>query len=76
MHDSIPEKLTLHEISRQLGETNERLNSLEEKIDPVLLAYQSAIFTKNFIVGIASIAGAIAVIGGAVLWFYDHFHNH
>lgn len=72
-------------LSEQIHELNETVKSLHKDVQPVIEiapklseiveAYDSVLFGKKFLVGLASVVGSLAAIGGAVLWLVDYIRG-
>lgn len=62
---------TMHDndalLSQKIDQLVTRFDTLEKRLEPIINAYDSVAFTRKFLVGVASILGAIAVIGGVVI---------
>lgn len=56
-------------------DTQEIMTQLKS-LDPIVEAYDGAVFGKKILFGTASVLGALAVIGGSVLWFFNQLKPH
>lgn len=54
-------------LGQKMDEIVQRFDSLEDRLSPLFEAYDSVLFGKKFLVGMATVVGAIAVIGGVVI---------
>lgn len=62
------------ELSKQISEFKTAIQPVIDvapKLIVIVDAYDSVMFGKKFVVGLASILGAIAVVGGAVLYIVN-----
>lgn len=75
------------EHNKDLQKLTESIQSLEKSVAPIVAiapkleeiveAYDSVLFGKKFLIGLATIIGSIAAIGGAVVWLLDYIrHGH
>lgn len=68
MHDQdilLGEKID--NLAERFDAFEKRQDERDRKLDPILEAYDSVVFGKKFVVGLASLVGAIAVIGGVII---------
>lgn len=61
-------KLHLQSDATNFAEIKDSLNKIDKKLDPLTQAYEGVMFSKKFIVGLASVVIAIAAVGGGVIW--------
>lgn len=45
------------------------------KLQEIVDAYDSVLFGKKFLVGIATVTGSLAAIGGGVLWLINYIRH-
>lgn len=55
-------------LSEKIDKLTERFDTFEQRLDPILEAYDSVLFGKKFLVGVATVVGSLAAIGGGVIW--------
>ncbi len=67
--------LSLLGIREDVKHLTEAFQSLEKRIDPLLEAYDSVLFGKKFLVGLATIIGSITAIGAAILWIVNYIRH-
>lgn len=54
-------------LGEKIDNLDRRFDTLEARLNPIIEAYDSVLFGKKFVVGLATVTGAIAVIGGVVI---------
>lgn len=62
-------------LRQDIKELTEGFQALEERIAPLLEAYDSVIFGKKFLIGLATIIGSIAAIGGGIFYLLDYIRH-
>ena len=62
-------------LTEKIDQLTERFEALEEKLDPIIEAYTSVIFGKRFLVGVATVVGSLAAIGGGVIWLLNYIRH-
>lgn len=72
-------------MSEQINELSKDVKSLEVSMRPVVLmapkliqivdAYDSVIFGKKFLIGLATVVGSLAAVGGGILWLLDYIRH-
>lgn len=66
---------TLGELTEELKELTKAVNVMQQQIKPLVEAYDSVLFGRKFLVGLAGVVGAIAVMGGAILWLVNYIRH-
>lgn len=71
--------------SEQLKQLTEAVEALRKDITPVIEiapklntiveAYDSVIFGKKFLIGLATVVGSLAAVGGGVLWLINYIRH-
>lgn len=76
-------ELTLSEKVDQLaeslgaiGKSMEPIIEIAPKLKDIVEAYDSVLFGKKVLVGLASVVGSLAAIGAGVLWLLTNLRNH
>lgn len=68
---------SLGELSKDVKQLTNRFDAMEKKLDPLVEAYDSVIFGKKFLIGLATVVGSLAAVGGGILWLIDYIrHGH
>lgn len=72
-------------LGQKIDKLDERMESFEKAIQPIIQitpklqeiveAYDSVLFGKKFLAGLATIIGSIVAIGGAVIWLFDYIRH-
>lgn len=62
-------------LDERFKEMGSRFKSLEDNVAPLTQAYQSVLFGKKFVVGIAVVISSIAAIGAAVLYIVNYVRH-
>ncbi len=72
-------------MSKQINELSQSVKSLESsmrslvemapKLTQIVDAYDSVIFGKKFLIGLATVVGSLAAVGGGVLWILDYIRH-
>lgn len=72
-------------MSEQINKLSESVKSLERSMGPIVDmapkltqivdAYDSVIFGKKFLIGLATVVGSLAAVGGGVLWLLDYIRH-
>ena len=62
-------------LSEKIDHLVERFDALESRLEPIIEAYDAAAFGKKFLVGLATVVGALAVIGGGVMWLLNYIRH-
>ena len=62
-------------LSEKIDQLSERFDSLEKSLAPILEAYNSVIFGKKFLIGLATVVGSLAAIGGGILWLINYIRH-
>lgn len=66
------------ELSQQVGDLQKSLAPLikiSPKLEEIAEAYDSVMFGKKFLIGLATVIGSIAVIGGGILWLLNYIRH-
>lgn len=66
---------SMGEISEQIRELKGEFRAMKQKLDPIIEAYDSVIFGRKFLYGLATVIGSIVAIGGAVIWVIDYVRH-
>lgn len=71
--------------SEQLKELTKSVEALRKDITPVVEiapklntiveAYDSVIFGKKFLIGLATVVGSLAAVGGGILWMLNYIRH-
>lgn len=71
--------------NEDLKELTESVKALQEDIKPlveiapklhdIVEAYDSVIFGKKFLIGLATVVGSLAAVGGGVLWLINYIRH-
>lgn len=56
-------------MGEKIDELSKRFEAFEKKLEPILDAYNSVIFGRKLLAGIAVIVGSLAAIGGGFYAF-------
>lgn len=62
---------SLGELTEEIKQLRKEMKLMQEQIKPIAEAYDSVIFGKKFMIGIAAVIGSFAAVGAAVLWLVD-----
>lgn len=62
-------------LAQKIDDLSGRFDALEKRLDPIIDAYDAALFGKKFLVGLASVVGSLAAIGGGVLWLLNYIRH-
>lgn len=72
-------------LGQKIDKLAERFESLENTVDPLIKltpkllqlveALDSVMFGKKFLIGVATVVGSIAAIGGGVFWVVDYIRH-
>lgn len=72
-------------LSQQMRELTQSVQTLRNDVRPlvdaapklqeIVDAYDSVLFGKKFLVGLATVIGSLAAIGGAVLWVLNYVRH-
>lgn len=89
--DDVSDKITLAHISETVGKLTESQARIENKLDPESDDYilgpvntklnswvevrDGAFFLKKIIIGSASIAVALSMIGGSIIWLINYIRH-
>lgn len=63
------------ELSEQIDQLSERFEALTKRLDPIIEAYDSVLFGKKFLTGLAAVVAAIAIIGGGIIWVINYVRH-
>ncbi len=56
------------DIGRLSEKMDERFDTIDKKMEPLLEAYNGVIFGKKIVTGVAAVFIAFAAIGGGIVW--------
>lgn len=66
----------LAESLGSLGKSMEPIVEIAPKLKDIVEAYDSVLFGKKVLVGLATVVGSLAAIGTGVLWFFNNIRHH
>lgn len=64
---------SVSKMDEMQAKMDERFDSLEKKIEPLLEVYKGVLFGRNVLYGAAGLLGALATIGAAIVWIIKSF---
>lgn len=79
------ENISLGEISQQLQDLTRGMKTMQESVTPlvrlttkleeIVEAYDSVLFGKKFLAGLAVIVTSVVAIGGAIIWVINYIRH-
>ena len=73
------------ELTKQIDELNKSIKALQRDVQPlvdtapklqeIVDAYDSVLFGKKFLIGLATVVGSFAIIGGGILWLLNYIRH-
>lgn len=66
---------SLGKLTEEIQELRKEVKTMQTQIKPIVEAYDSVIFGKKFLIGLATVIGSLAAIGGGILWIVDYIRH-